>query len=74
MIVDANDPRCVIVKKLALVVEGRDDMEMDLTGEIKSAKNTVREREGGDWNPLKKKRELKKSMYPGIHYKGGDPV
>ena len=32
VIVEPNDPRKVIVKKLALLVNGRDDMELDLTG------------------------------------------
>lgn len=32
IIVDANDPRKVIVKKLALIVEGRDEMVLDLSG------------------------------------------
>ena len=32
VIVEPNDPRKVIVKKLALLVTGREDMELDLTG------------------------------------------
>lgn len=32
--VDPSDPRKVIVKKLALCVPGRDDMELDLTGDL----------------------------------------
>jgi len=31
----------VIVKKLALVVEGRDDMELDLTGDLTQLKKQV---------------------------------
>jgi len=31
----------VIVKKLALVVEGRDDMELDLSGDISQLKKQV---------------------------------
>lgn len=34
VIVDENNPSCVILKKLALMVEGRDDMEIDLTGDL----------------------------------------
>lgn len=34
VIVDANNPKNVIVQKLALVVQGRDDMELDLSGDI----------------------------------------
>jgi len=41
IIVDANDQRKVIVKKLALVVEGRDDMELDLTGDLTQLKKQV---------------------------------
>ena len=29
-----DDPRCVIVKKLALVVDDRPEMEMDLSGTV----------------------------------------
>lgn len=39
---DPNDPRKVIVKKLALCVPGRDDMELDLTGDISKLKKQVR--------------------------------
>lgn len=31
----------MIVKKLALVVEGRDDMELDLTGDLSQLKKQV---------------------------------
>ena len=44
--VDESDPRKVIVKALALVVEGRDDVTMDLTEElavIKTKKFTIKE-------------------------------
>ncbi|XP_036327068.1 rho GDP-dissociation inhibitor 1-like isoform X2 [Rhagoletis pomonella] len=41
IIFDANDQRKVIVKKLALVVEGRDDMELDLTGDLSQLKKQV---------------------------------
>lgn len=41
IIVDANDPRKVIVKKLALCVPDRDDMELDLTGDITKLKKQV---------------------------------
>ncbi|TDG49660.1 hypothetical protein AWZ03_003898 [Drosophila navojoa] len=41
IIVDPNDPRKVIVKKLALVVEGRDDMELDLSGDISHLKKQI---------------------------------
>lgn len=40
-IADGNDQRKVIVKKLALVVEGRDDMELDLTGDLSQLKKQV---------------------------------
>lgn len=39
---DENDPRKVIVRKLALVVEGRDDVVLDLTGDISRLKEQVR--------------------------------
>ena len=42
IIVVADDPRRVIVKKLALVVEGRPDEELDLTTGIEEIKKTVR--------------------------------
>lgn len=38
---DATDPRTVIVKKLALCVPGRDDMELDLSGDITKLKKQV---------------------------------
>jgi len=41
IIVDMNDQRKVIVKKLALVVEGRKDMELDLTGDLTQLKKQV---------------------------------
>ncbi|XP_055313885.1 rho GDP-dissociation inhibitor 1 [Sitodiplosis mosellana] len=41
IIVDPNDPRKVIVKKLALCVPGRDDMELDLSGDISKLKKQV---------------------------------
>ncbi|KAJ2939240.1 hypothetical protein O0L34_g8553 [Tuta absoluta] len=41
VIVDANDPRKVIVKKLALCVEGRDDVELDLSGDLTDLKKQV---------------------------------
>ncbi|KAM8708659.1 hypothetical protein ACLKA7_015600 [Drosophila subpalustris] len=41
IIVDPNDTRKVIVKKLALVVEGRDDMELDLSGDISQLKKQL---------------------------------
>ncbi|KAK0175585.1 hypothetical protein PV327_009325 [Microctonus hyperodae] len=34
VVVDPNDPRKVIVKKLALCVSGRPDMELDLSGDL----------------------------------------
>ncbi|XP_037938993.1 rho GDP-dissociation inhibitor 1 isoform X2 [Teleopsis dalmanni] len=41
IIVDPNDSRKVIVKKLALVVEGRNDMELDLSGDLSQLKKQV---------------------------------
>jgi len=38
IIVEPNDPRRVIVKKLALVVEGMPDKELDLTGDLSKLK------------------------------------
>ncbi|KAH8306989.1 hypothetical protein KR044_002460 [Drosophila immigrans] len=38
---DPNDTRKVIVKKLALVVDGRDDMELDLSGDISQLKKQL---------------------------------
>ncbi|BET01740.1 unnamed protein product [Nesidiocoris tenuis] len=46
VIVDPNDERKVLVKKLALCVEGRPDMELDLTGDLtnlKQQKFTIKE-------------------------------
>lgn len=39
IIVDANDPRKVLVRSLALLVEDRDEMILDLTGDLKELKN-----------------------------------
>jgi len=38
IIIDEKDPRKVLVRKLALVVEGRPDMELDLTGDLTQLK------------------------------------
>ncbi|KAG5679325.1 hypothetical protein PVAND_008898 [Polypedilum vanderplanki] len=38
IIIDANNPKNVIVKRLALVVEGRDDMVLDLSGDLSMLK------------------------------------
>jgi Rho GDP-dissociation inhibitor len=38
IIVDANNPKNVIVKRLVLVVEGRDDMVLDLSGDLSQLK------------------------------------
>jgi len=46
VIVDPNDPRRVIVKKLAMVVEGRPDVVLDLSGDLEALKKqpfTVKE-------------------------------
>ncbi|XP_023325537.1 rho GDP-dissociation inhibitor 2 [Eurytemora carolleeae] len=46
VVVDENDPRKVIVKALALVVEGREDVTMDLTEDlsvIKTKKFVIKE-------------------------------
>lgn len=41
IILDPSDPRKVIVKKLCLCVDGRDDMELDLTGDLSQLKKQV---------------------------------
>uniref|UniRef100_A0A1A9VKW2 Rho GDP-dissociation inhibitor 3 n=1 Tax=Glossina austeni TaxID=7395 RepID=A0A1A9VKW2_GLOAU len=41
IVVDMNDQRKVLVKKLALVVDGRKDMELDLTGDLSQLKKQV---------------------------------
>ncbi len=41
VVAEPSDPRNVIVKKLALVVEGRPDAEIDLTGDLKDIKKKV---------------------------------
>lgn len=38
IIVDSNNPKNVIVKKLALIVQGRDDLELDLSGDLTQLK------------------------------------
>jgi hypothetical protein len=40
IIVDANDPRKVIVKALALVVDGHEDLVLDLSGNVENLKKT----------------------------------
>lgn len=39
--VEPNNPRKVIVKKLALCVPDRDDMELDLSGDVTKLKKQV---------------------------------
>ena len=46
VVAEPNDPRNVIVKKLALVVEGRPDGEIDLTQDLKEIKKKVLARGG----------------------------
>lgn len=41
VVIDPNDPRNVLVKKLALLVEGRPEMELDLSGDISKLKSQV---------------------------------
>uniref|UniRef100_A0A1B0AWD9 Rho GDP-dissociation inhibitor 3 n=1 Tax=Glossina palpalis gambiensis TaxID=67801 RepID=A0A1B0AWD9_9MUSC len=41
ILLDMNDQRKVLVKKLALVVDGRKDMELDLTGDLSQLKKQV---------------------------------
>lgn len=41
IIIEPSDPRKVIVKKLCLCVDGRDDMELDLTGDLSQLKKQV---------------------------------
>jgi len=41
VVVEPNNPRKVIVKKLALVVPGRDDLQLDLTGDLTQLKKQV---------------------------------
>lgn len=41
IVVDANDSRKVIVKRLALCVPEREDMELDLTGDLSKLKKQV---------------------------------
>lgn len=38
IVIDANNPKNVLVRKLALVVEGRDDLELDLSGDLTKLK------------------------------------
>jgi len=42
MFTDPNDQRKVLVKKLALIVEGRPEMELDLSGDLSQLKKQVR--------------------------------
>lgn len=41
IIIDANNPKNVIVKKLALLVNGRDDMVLDLSGDLTQLKKQI---------------------------------
>ncbi len=44
VVAEPNDPRNVIVKKLALVVDGRPDAEIDLTQDLKEIKKKVKKK------------------------------
>ena len=46
-----DDPRQVIVRKLALLVDDRDDMELDLTKELSEIKKKVKSRLAGCLSP-----------------------
>ncbi len=41
VVVEPDDSRNVIVKRLTLITEGRDDRHIDLTGDLKEIKKTV---------------------------------
>lgn len=41
IVFEPNNPKKVIVKKLALVVAGRDDVELDLTSDLSQLKKQV---------------------------------
>lgn len=41
VVVEPDNPRKVIVKKLALVVPGKDDLELDLSGDLSQLKKQV---------------------------------
>ena len=42
VIVEPDNPSTVIVKKLALLVDGRPDMELDLSEDLSKIKKTVK--------------------------------
>ena len=41
IIIDANNPKNVIVKRLALLVAGREDMVLDLSGDLTQLKKQI---------------------------------
>jgi Rho GDP-dissociation inhibitor len=46
VVAEPDDPRKVIVNKLAFVVEGRDDLEIDLSGDLDKKSVTFVIKEG----------------------------
>ncbi|RWS04955.1 rho GDP-dissociation inhibitor 1-like protein [Dinothrombium tinctorium] len=69
VIVDANNPKRVIVKTLALLVEGRDDIIIDLTGDLSELKKTVfRVKEGIQYR-VRIDFYVQKEIVTGLKYK-----
>lgn len=69
---DANDARKVIVKKLALCVPGRDDMELDLTGDLTKLKKQVSTPHINCEVIFIESKHL--NISTGIHHKGGNSI
>jgi len=61
----ADDPRRVIVESMSLVVEGRDDTVLDLTGDLKGFKMVVKE--GAEYR-IKIGFKIHHEIVPGLRY------
>eukprot|EP01136_Pigoraptor_vietnamica_P016994 Opistho-1_new@61557 len=64
----SGDPRRVIVEKLSLVVDGRPDAELDLTGDIKKLKATPFIIKEGSEYRIKVTFKVTKDVVAGLKY------
>ncbi|KAL5018564.1 hypothetical protein ScPMuIL_004286 [Solemya velum] len=68
LVVFPEDPRLVIVNKLSLVVEGRPDVDLDLTGDLKKLKESVFTIKEGCQYKLKVSFYCQRDLVSGLHY------
>lgn len=68
VVIDANDPRKVLVRKLVLVVEGRPEVELDLTGDLTKLKEQVFKIKEGIQYRIRIDFHVQKEIVTGLKY------